>query len=330
MNKNTFKAQALAMVMVVLVVASIIGVSLFSRMSKEKQSSVNEQDSSVSSSLVDGTLDFFVGADINKVESVLNDDSLTVKGGTFDSIKGVAQYLGQPNIDIVKDIDPDLFQVSPDEELCQGDNFIKVDLSYSDTEDFVEVQPGSLMAYNLKDAVILNSCELNVRMKAMNEVAVFIVKRVMVSDADVVTESVENYCINQNVSSECDMITVDDVHDFGGLDDSEPDAQSIWSTTNVDSDANARLLTFYLDDERTNKVAEIRILPLKGVLAVNNSQSREDCVADGRQFRSIRVTAEATCNDSYRGKQMFIPGSGNLGYSTLFDYGIYDTGLFQP
>jgi hypothetical protein len=84
-----------------------------------------------------------------------------------------------------------------------------------------------------------------------------------------------------------------------------------------------------LTEEESDFTEELRILPIKGVLGINYELMQEGCI-NNKQFNAIKVTSEANCNDTYRGKQMFLPGSGTLGYSTLFDYGIYDSGLFQP
>jgi hypothetical protein len=310
MNKKTLKAQALAIVMVVLVVASIIGVSLFSRVSKDKDASINEQDSSISSSLVDAVLDFFVGAEISEIES-----SLTNHGGP----QQVLSVSGENLNEVIKELDdidiiPNITSVSDDDggDWCTGESNIDLTISYEDDDDFIEIQPGSVRVYNLEGSSFSTTpCNLKVNMKPVEDVSIFVVKKVM-NDGTDITESVSNYCIG----SEEACLEVNDVEYEENIERVEDMAEGVYYMNFV-------LNTAYNDDN----VVEIRILPIKGVLAINTEIG--DCIQN-KQLKSIKFTAEANCNDTYRGKQMFTPGSGNLGYSTLFDYGIYDMGLFQP
>jgi hypothetical protein len=309
MNNKTFKAQAIALVMVVLVVASIIGVSLFSRMAKEKQSSIDQQESSISLTQVDSILDFFVGADIEKIEEVMGANSGFLEADNLTDISKLLRIeleLGDA--------------VSIDDNWCTGDNYVNVTLEYSDSEDYVEYQPGSVAAYNLQGVDIAdvdNPCTLKVRIKAMEPYGVFVVKRVY-NDAGTVTEDVTNYCIQSGDATPCPS-DIEDVEYTSSLSD-----LNTW-----DSDAGAHYIDIDLYSEVASNTEEIRILPIKGVLGINNELQQDSCIQD-KQFNAIKITAEANCNDTYRGKQMFLPGSGTLGYSTLFDYGIYDSGLFQP
>jgi hypothetical protein len=301
MNKNTFKAQALAIVMVVLVVASIIGVSLFSRVSKDKDASINEQDSAISSSLVDAVLDFFVGADIAAIEAAIGEEE--VIGVTdVEDLSEVITFL--QNNDIAENI-----ALISEGEWCTGESKTSLSISYEDEEDFIEVQPGSVRAYNLEGATFdppAAACPLTVRMRPVEDVSIFVVKKVM-NDGTDITEEMSNYCIGSEDACE-NVADVEYENEEG-------------SFTIV-----GESLTFELMSEMANNVVEIRILPIKGVLAISTEVG--ECIS--KQLKSIKITAEANCNNSYRGKQMFTPGSGNLGYSTLFDYGIYDMGLFQP
>ena len=310
MNKNNFKAQALALVMIVLVVASIIGVSLFSRMAKDKESAVNEQDSSIASTQVDAMLDFLIGADIETIETVLGDDDDT--NDSYDSTEGsYSDFLVNNGI-----ISDEGTYNELDTQWCEGESDVKLSMSYAEPSDFFEVQPGSVMPYNIGDADV-DSCNLTLRLKAMDEHAVFIVKKVY-DDGGVITESTGNYCISKDADQECSE-DIDNV-DYG---------ENLDSIGEYDSDSEARLYSIVLEDEIANHVEEIRFIPIKGVLGMSAELSNEGCVSN-RQYRPVKITAEANCNGNYRGKQMFLPGSGSLGYSTLFDYGIYDTGFFQP
>jgi hypothetical protein len=176
--------------MVVLVVASIIGISLFSRMSKDKDSAVNQQDSSISSSQVDSILDLFIGADISNIETVLGED---IYDGPYDSLSAFANFLEAPG----GDTDLAIVQNATDlinPNWCPGQNSINVALEYADENDLVEIQPGGVMAYNLDGASISSSpdgCTLQTKIGGVDDKSVFIIKKVMRDEATgEVTESV--------------------------------------------------------------------------------------------------------------------------------------------
>lgn len=315
MNTRSFKAQAIALVMVVLVVASIIGVSLFSRMAKDKQASIDEQESAVSIAQVDSVLDLFVGADIELIETKLNDEGGVLSESSVGDISALLEEVGISADSI--NLDSNWCEDNPEDD---SENFVRATVEYSDNNDYVEYQPGSVAALNLQgDAVTLNDpdCDLRVRLRAMESYSVFIVKRVF-DDAGDITETTENYCI-QPGGGACDLGSVSDIEYTGSI-----DSVSVW-----DTDDQAYYFDFDLAEELSDNTAEIRILPIKGTLALNNQLLNEGCI-ENKQFNSLKITAEANCNSTYRGQQMLLPGSGTLGFSTLFDYGIYDSGLFQP
>jgi type II secretory pathway pseudopilin PulG len=313
MKENTFRAQALAIVMVVLVIASIIGVSLFSRMSKNKQTSVNEQDSSIASTIVDSALDFFVGSDIEAIETVLGEDDDENVNYSYDSLGGLLQVLQDENI-----VSDAITIDEGDNVWCEGESSQSITMSYAEDTDYVEVQPGSVMAYNIEDVSATDPCQLGVRIRAVEDYAIFVVKKVYDYETEV-SESISNYCMQKDSADPC-------TSDISEVEYSVDDPT--FNTVSWSADDSAHILNLDFTPEH---LVEIRILPIKGTIAVNNntwSSGDSECIE--RQFKFIKITAEANCNDSYRGKQMFLPGSGCLGYSTLFDYGIYDTGMFQP
>ena len=309
MVKKFLKAQALAIIMVVLVVSSIIGVALFSRMSKDRMSAISQQDSTLAQEQADAILDMFSGADIGMLEEVLGESV-----GPFDRVDDVIEFLLDNNILVVA---PTL----SGQEWCEGEDKsnIKVSLTQADESDFIEIQPGSVRAYTFDGATITEpSCALNMRFKSVGDSAVFVMKTITDDGVDV-SEGDVNYCVTNTEGTTCSGI--DDVEYEEVL-----DKTMIW-----DDSAKAYYIDpGYIDliQKLSEDVIEIRILPISGTLAVSNSLNPSDCI--NKEFRSVKITAEVTCNGSFRGKQMFLPGSGNLGYSTLFDYAIYDSGLFQP
>lgn len=306
MNNKKFKAQALALVMIVLVVASIIGVSLFSRMAKDKEAAINEQDSSIASTQVDAILDFLIGADIELLEKVLAESDYSVK---FDSMSAYAAFLSEKGI--IDETTKDRLNI----DWCPGQSKEKLSMTLAEPLDFFEIQPGSVMTFNLEEASADSSCELTLRLKAIEDHSIFAIKRVYKDLSDIVTEDIKSYCILQGKNEGCPA----DIPDV----EYESNLSSIEDFDNVNK---VHRIKINLNGAISNNTVEIRFLPIKGVLGM--AIDYPDCI--NKNFKPIKITSEANCNNSYRGKQMFLPGSGSLGYSPLFDYGIYDSGLFQP
>ena len=335
MEKKYIKAQALAIVMVVLVVASIIGISLFSRMSKDKQGAVNQQDSSLAEEQADAILDMFIGADIVRLEDEV--EAITAPLDNINDIKGLFDLIGVDKTAL------------PDEGWCVSDQGSSINLSLSKTgdTDFIEVQPGSVRSYNLDGAEISPfeggvcacddvgcstecddhvPCFLRLRLKTNSDYSIFIIKFVARDDdTGEFSEWDQKYCIGQDgagcdsgsISSEI-VSYLSDFIDGGDVLDWSEDLGGAF-----EKDINLGRKIY------NENVVQIRILPLYGTLSVADYFQDGQLSCINRDFSSIKISAEVTCNGSYRGKEMYLPGSGNLGYSSLFDYAIYDNGLFQ-
>lgn len=299
MEKRYYRGQALAIVMVVLVVASIIGIALFSRMSKDRKSVVNQQDSANAQEQADAILNLFLGVDIEVLEASLEEDAFIYPAGGYSDLKG---FLDAKNIGL---------DTSPlsEYDLCDGKSAsgIRMSVSFTDADDFIEIQPGGVRAFYLgSDASVTDPCLLNVRLMPVGNYAVF-VEKIVYNDG---SEDMVSYCIG----SECADIDVVEYED--GLDS---------TTWQVGEDSGYYTKPSGYNLFNTN-ISEIRLLPISGVLMVANDSL--SCI--NREFRYSKVTAEVNCYGSYRAKEMYIPGSGSLGYPTLFDYAVYDMGLFQP
>lgn len=306
MNKKFFKAQALAIVMVVLVIASIIGIALFSRISKSRQAAIDQQNSNAALEAADSILDSFLGFDIERLESdLIAESSQTI---TFDDTEmaQLAQYLSIP------------LSMLPDPSTwCPGstDNLssLSVRVERTGDDEFVDKQPGDVMAYNIQGATFTGGpCNLTIKVKAIDDKSVFILKKVYEGDYD---PEVTNYCVKVSGSLDCNNLG-DNIEPESSISPPPSSAGNIYSLEAID-----------LNDS-TKPLAEVRVLPIVGKITISHILNPPTCI--DKEFKDIKITAEANCNGSYRAKQMILPGSGKLGYSTLFDYGIYDNGLFQP
>jgi hypothetical protein len=310
MVNRFYKGQALAIVMVVIVVASIIGIALFSRMTKDRQMAINQQDSVLAKEQADAILDLFIGADIDQLES-----AVVLGAQTFNDIGSMTTFLESIGVDST--------DIPTDYDWCESasNSGIRVTASMSEDTDFIELQPGSVRAYDLEGATFdpsFSTCNLRLGFRSMSDYAIFVVKRVF-NEGGVYSESDQKYCIPNGTDGSCgDVASVEYESNLESL---------TWNTTK---------LAYHRDVNLFNATApkaliEVRVIPLYGTLAVSDyiEDAQLGCITN-KEFRSIKVSANVTCNGSFRGREMFLPGSGNYGYSPLFDYAIYDNGLFQP
>jgi type II secretory pathway pseudopilin PulG len=324
MNKNTLRAQALAIVMVVLVVASIIGVALFSRMAKDKRLAVEEQNSAAAAQAAEGLLDVLVGADIDDLESVIADDLITMPIQGFDGIKAfIGDELGL--VDSATAL-PDETDWCPGAVTSEEETYINLTIARTEPEDFPEVQPGSVRAYNMVGATFTgNECFLKLRFQPKETDAVFVIKYVYMPGGSE-PDTFAAYC------GENDCTGITNVTDYTNIDPLQGPRNNSYIDYNEDGSENDEIDLY---NEVENKgLMEIRILPIKGSWGIStevvNSSGIESSSCISKQFNQVKVEADAVCQGAARPFQMILPGSGNLGYSTLFDYGIYDNGFFQP
>lgn len=322
MNKKTFKAQALAIVMVALVISSVIGVAVFSRMSKDKKLAVEEQNSAEAAEISGSVLDVLAGADIQELESAINDPGISLP---IQDLGGIKKFMNN-SLNLTESANA----LPEDDGWCEGatsgeeNTYVTLNVDTAEAEDFVEVQPGSVLAYNLVgaefDTATYPICNLQLGFEAReNDGVVFAIKYAY--DSSLGNEDVfKGYCAFTDGTTDCSII-------------SSVDPQSSLTDNMVDlawtSPSYALVTPIDLITEHGNGLREVRILPIRGVVAVSTEVLNDpSCI--NKQFSPIMVTADATCQGSNRASEMTLPGSGNLGYSPLFDYGIYDNGFFQP
>jgi hypothetical protein len=297
MDKTYYKGQALAIVMVVLVVASIIGIALFSRMTKDRRSVINQQDSASAQEQADAILNLFLGVDIDALESKLRQEEDWEDFDSTSSSDDLKTYLTGLGIGIDANSLGNF-------ELCEGSgSSVRVSIGFTDENDVIEVQPGSSRVYYLDGATFNEDgdCNMEVILDGATGYSIFVEKIVNNNG----NEEMNPSCVGTG----CDSIDSQETDFEYVIDDWEDDSK-----------------IYNLREMVDNGVSEIRFLPIVGVLSV--SEDVPDCII--REFRYSKVVAEVNCNGSYRAKEMYIPGSGSLGYPTLFDYVIYDTGSFIP
>lgn len=311
-----YSGQAIAIIMIVLVVATVVGASLYSRMIQNSEEIVDTRESQRALEQADSILDAFISSDLAILQG---------------KIKGIIPSSGEDvlytNINDLKtqffDVDPVIDTKILDgiewcDEATEANSEIEITIGYADENSPIEYNVGDVMAINLADvSTIPVGCEINLLLTARgNGDHLFTLKYVYMDKAsgDVVPYKLDDmllYCLTTGTPAECG----DDI------DPSVAPGSSIYGRLGSNSNLNIPYATL-----STPNLYEIRLLPLKekiGVAVLPNN-----C---GDVFSNFKVNAKVNCKGDVREKQVVIPSVNNMGYSALFDYTIYNAnGTLSP
>lgn len=312
--KKRYSGQAIAIVMVVLVVATVLGASLYSRTLKNKEAAVNTKDSMMAVEQADSLLDIFVRADFQ----FLQDLSAAVRTAPleFTRISDIKTFLDEKLVDNTI--------LGSQENWCESTNnpasSLKLTIAPAiSNEDFVDVRVGSTRVFNLQDNSYTSApCNLTLYFKATEDSpTLFTIKEIYGNTSE----------IGEYVNDGSD----DDMKAYCFMPDGSVCPDTLSSAAPRDSflDMEAgNTLTVDLNRSRGGlQLYMIRIIPLNQTLAVAHSIIGDCSTLD---FSYMKINAAVNCYGSFREKQIMVPGSDSLGYSSLFDYTIYNNGTLEP
>jgi hypothetical protein len=308
MNKK-YEAQALAISMVVLVVCSIVGISIYSRVSKDRSLTIEEQASSEALEIADILLDYLVQVPIEDVVTKYEDLNLQEDETLKESEGRISSYLQSLNVGGFNALDLGLCTVDGKNG---NEYFLKVEVA--DENTFFEIRPGQVKSFVVKDLQFSGTCNINVTFSIRGEEKTgFSISKIYSNASGEVKEyeitDTENYCFGS-----------------GGIcNNSENFSGTGWIPHTVDASITINLTdtTTYNGTEYT--LDEIRIKAIGGTVALAQS-SLDACTdtagnpIDGLDM--IQITAGANCSGVYRGKQILIPET--KWSSTIFDYVIFN------
>lgn len=313
-----YPAQAIAIIMVILVVATVLGASLYSRTLKNKEAAINTKDSMMAIEQADSLLDLFVRAEFQFLQD------LFVKVQQ----EGTKEYTSIGDIKLILDEYGVDSSILDQQNWCQyhiennPSSNLKLTIAEAEPTDFVDVRVGSTRVFNLKDnSYNANPCNMVLQFEARdNAPTIFVIKEIYGNSNDEIaeyvndgaTDDIKAYCFKPNGDS-CSA------GDLTGI------AAPVDSFNGLET---GRKLTIRLDKSRgAYPLYQIRIIPLNLTLGVAHSFP-SNCSA--KKFTYMKVNAAVNCYGSFREKQIMVPGVDSLGYSSLFDYTIYNIGTLRP
>ena len=300
-----YSGQAIAIIMVVLVVAAVIGASLYSRMIRNKGEVVDTRESQKALEQAGNVLDAFTTSDLPSLQKLLSkelseDDDGEIVLSNIEVIRNFLQSLNGDQMDL------GLLGLGEGGSCSEP----VVTIAYAQASDGIEYGVGDVMAINVDGVDIPEGCVATLTFyTAGSGDHLFTTKYVYMDDnRDVQPYKLEDmklYCLN-STGSNCG-------------DESVAPPDSIEGTL-----ASGGNITLNVDQPN---LYEFRILPLKEKVKIG-LQGNAAC---NHLLDNYSIKSTVTCTGQERTMQVVIPNAMNMGYPSLFDYTIYNSsGTLTP
>jgi len=301
-----YSGQAIAIIMVVLVVAAVIGASLYSRMVRNKGEVVDTRESQKALEQAGNVLDAFTTLDLPSLQNLLSEKLSSDEDGiiTLENIGDIRTFLE----DLSNQMDLGLLGLGGEGGSCSEP---VVTITYAQASDGIEYGVGDVMAINVDGVSIPAGCVATLTFyTAGSGDHLFTTKYVyMDNDGNVQPyklEDMELYCLN-STGGNCGEGSVAPI-------------ESIEGTL-----ASGGSITLNFADY--SNLYEFRILPLKEKVKIG-LQGNAAC---NHLLDNYSIKSTVICTGQERTMQVVIPNAMNMGYPSLFDYTIYNSsGTLTP
>ena len=321
-KKSIYSGQAIAIIMVILVVATVLGASLYSRTLKNREAAINTKDSIKAVEQADSLLDLFVRADFQFLQE-LAQEIQTDGEQVFENTTEIKGFLDGKSVDSSM-----IGQITDWCEYDAEDNpssNLKLTIAEALPSDFVDVRVGSARVFNLEGNTYQPTpCSLALTFEAReSSPTIFAIKKIYgdsnniaeyVNDPGTVPgiDDIKAYCFTPTTPG----CTPDELQGIAAPEGSFLDLEANY-TVPIDLKEMRDALPLY----------QIRVIPLNNTVGISHSDV-SGCST--KSFSYMKVNAAVNCYGSFREKQIMVPGADSLGYSSLFDYAIYNIGTLRP
>jgi len=306
MKKEKYTAQALAIAMVVLVVSSILAISVYSRVSKDKSLSLDERNSAEALEVSDLILNYLTASPIETTIA-----KVELSGQSLDNSSGMTLTESASKTEISTLLDSlsggsnslDNLSICP---ITASDNTYFLNIRKADLDTYFEVRAGQIMALPIK-GISLGTGTPGV----CNTVVKTVVRGDSGAGFSVTKVYARNYPVGGGTASQYKPYQEADVLNYcfaasttcnnegtlgGGLN---------WIPF---KDDGSETLTMALDETKTYnsldyRLDEIKITAIGGTIGISYSIPTA-CTED---LNMINVQAGANCSGTYRGKSVLIP-----------------------
>lgn len=321
-TKKTYNAQALAIIMVILIVASIIGFSVFSRLMTQKRATIQERNSSEALEVADMILDNFllskpedwveagmvgntyketlfipenvqglVDNEISKITTTIHaQDDMIIQTGpdsSSNAITKLTQELGHK-------LDLQNLNICP---LSEHNNEYTLQLSRTNDDTDFPLRPGETFVFPIKGRSFENGCTINITFPNPTDGG-FTVNKIFIEGEGIKAydyADTENYCFSKGISSPI-----------------SPCGNSNFTGTGWTTSSGSLSIPLNSNLER------IQLTAIGSDLTFRFSMSKE--CTDKIQLWQLR--ASATCSGTYRAKEVIVP---DVGWSySIFNYVLFN------
>lgn len=287
-----YSAQALAVVMIVLVISIVLGMAMLSRVLKDNIRSVDEKSSAEALETADSLFDAVKGTSIDDIKSVC---ASTEYGAADLSNGGVCRAQGMSSVrQFLTDLGVEGDATSGLDN-CQSENStIEVKTAVAGPDDELEIESDSVRSFVLRGQVPNpNTCELRLTLESRgNTVAGVMISRIYGKDYvnGVATEYKEyDYA---DITPYCIFSTGADC------------ASSSLFLNNWTAVSSGSQISIPLTASGTYLLDEIRVRSVNSSVALKASLSNPGCIKD---WEMIKMEVGANCTGSYRAKEVQIP-----------------------
>lgn len=318
-KQKQYKAQALAIAMVVLVVSAIIGISIYSRTLKDRILTMGERASAEALEVSDLIIDYITKVQVeNLIQSIGTgeaynyDEGVTLKeNSTEKEISALVSVLG---------LSENPFAGLNFCELSSGNgNEYYLNVKRADANTFFEIRAGQVISIPIKGDILSsggNPCEARIRVAVRGDsTAGFSLLKTYAKYTDgrptefksYELDDEQQYCFSSDNSGDLNAGTCNNPNfqGTGWLKFADNNSQTIWI-----EDLNETTPDGYTLDE-------VRIRAIGSTIGV--SFTNTNCISD---FEMMEINAAANCNGVFRGKQILLPEKEWGG--PLFDYIIFN------
>lgn len=309
MVKRGYEAQALAIIMIVLVISIVIGMAMFSRVLRDSQRVVSEKSSAEALETADSVLDRLKGVSVTTLKQTCSN---AVYGGGLSStvdckakgVTAVNNFLS--DLGVGGDISASLNN-------CSSEN-LEVTVSLSDANDELEMPADSVRAFVLRGALPSPAaCNLNMSFRSLGD-----------NVAGVQISQIWGRTYSGGIPTDFETYGIDDViqycvHNQGVDCASNANFLDSWTPILGGSNVSVSLNRVLVAPLTYKYLDEVRVRAVGGSVAMKYSLSSSNCIPNTEM---VKITASANCTNASRAKEVQIPQQDWA--SSIFDYVIFN------
>lgn len=313
---KVYKAQALAIVMIVLVISAILGMAMLSRTLKDTQQLASEKSSAEALEFSDSLLDTLKGTSVATLESVCENVNYgeglrSSEGCSVKGVNSVKEFLDSAGVD------SNAINVF---DKCSNDNSqVELSAKLAGPEDSLEIPSDGIRSIVVRGQTPAAGCSVTFRVEPRGSSF----GTVMVSQ--VYARNYTNGVPAQYKPYDYTDINQYCIHLTGRSCADNTDGDGAWIP--IESGAP---ITVSLANKTSGGVSypidEVRLRAIGGTVAVSTSVSPASCI---QNWEMVKITAGANCTGAYRAKEIQIPQQESA--ISLFDYVLFNgEGVLGP